>query len=264
MATPRFRKTAVLALGLALHCASNAYDAANMVSTSRGTMPLILTAPHDGGEFLDRLPVRTRATIVRDAGTRELTERVAALIEQRIGQRPYVVIARFSRQYLDANRAEAQAMESPDALPAYRAYHDHIQSYVAEVKATFPQGGLLLDVHGQSQEPNTTLRGTRAGLTAQALLRRAGPDALQGPDSIIGLLAAKGYPVHPAIGSASLSEDRRYAGGYTVVTYGSHRADGIDAIQLEFGRDHRANPRLPEDVADALIGFMRAHGLLAR
>jgi len=37
-----------------------------------------------------------------------------------------------------------------------------------------------------------------------------------------------------------------------------------DAIQFEFGRDHRANPRLPEDVPDALIGFMRAHGLLAR
>jgi len=98
----------------------------------------------------------------------------------------------------------------------------------------------------------------------EALLRRAGPDVLQGPHSIIGLLAAKGYPVHPAIGSASLSEDSRYAGGHTVFTYGSHRADGIDAIQLEFGRDHRANPRLPEDVADALIGFMRAHGLLAR
>jgi N-formylglutamate amidohydrolase len=253
-----------LSLTVFLPSASCAYDAADMVQSSKGTLPLILTVPHDGGAFLGLTPVRTKGAIVRDAGTQELAERVASRIEERLGKRPYVVIAKFSRKYLDANRPEQDAMESQNALPAYRAYHDRIGTYVAELKNQFPAGSLLLDVHGQSDEPNTTFRGTRAGLTAKALLDRFGPSALQGDKSIIGVLAAKGYQVFPAPGADSLREDRRFSGGYTVFAYGSHLATGIDAIQLEFGKSHRANPRLAEDLADALVIFMTQFELLPK
>lgn len=244
--------------------ASHAYDASSMVVSSKGTLPLILTVPHDGGEFLGFIPVRTKGVVVRDAGTRELAERVATLLEERLGKRPYVVIAKFSRKYLDANRPEHEAMESQDALPAYRAYHDQVASFVGEIKRQFPMGSLLVDVHGQSDAPYTTFRGTRAGLTAKALLNRFGPSALQGEKSITGLLAAKGYQVNPAVAEKTLLEDRRFAGGYTVFTYGSQRAEGIDAIQLEFGKYHRANMRLAEDLAEALIVFMTEYELLPK
>jgi N-formylglutamate amidohydrolase len=233
-----------------------------MVVSSKGSLPLLLTVPHDGGDFLGLLPVRKSGALVRDAGTRELSERVATLLEQRVGQRPYLVIAKFSRKFLDANRSEAEAMESPDAMPAYQAYHGRIAEFVAELKARYPAGALLVDVHGQSGDVNTTFRGTRAGLTARNLVQRFGPAALQGEHSLTGLLAARGYQVHPETGAASLREDPRYTGGHTVFTYGSQHAEGIDAIQLEFGKNHRENPRLAEDVADALIGFMRQHTLL--
>ena len=244
--------------------ASHAYDASEMVIASKGTLPLILTVPHDGDEFLGFIPVRSKGAIVRDAGTRGLAERVATLLEQKLGRRPYLVIAKFSRKYLDANRPEHAAMESQDALPAYRAYHDQVTSFVAEIKRQFPMGALLVDVHGQSDDPNTTFRGTRSGLTAKALLNRFGPSALQGEKSITGLLAAKGYQVNPAVAQESLLEDRRFAGGYTVFTYGSQRVEGIDAIQLEFGKYHRANMRLAEDLAEALIVFMTQYELLPR
>lgn len=257
-----FRLFLILYFVAALPNASHAYDATGMVVASQGTLPLILTVPHDGVESLDLVPVRTKGTVARDAGTRELTERIAAHLEKRIGQRPYIVIARFSRKYLDANRTEQDAMESPDALPAYRAYHDQIARFVADVKSRFPAGSLLIDVHGQSGEPGTTFRGTRAGLTTRSLLKRFGPAALQGKKSIIGGLAAKGYQVNPAIDAPSLEENRRYAGGHTVYTYGSNHANGIDAIQLEFGRRHRENPLLAHDLAEALIVFMREYGLV--
>ncbi len=241
-----------------------AYDASAMVVSAKGTLPLILTVPHDGAEPLGALPARSKGVVVRDAGTRELAERVAALLETRLGKRPYLVIARFSRKFLDANRAEAEAMESQDALPAYRAYHDQIAAYIAEIKAKFPAGSLLLDVHGQSGDPDTSFRGTRSGLTAKTLLDRFGQSALQGEKSITGALAAKGYAVHPAVGADSLREDPRYAGGHTVAAYGSHQPQGMDAIQLEFGRSHRANPRLAEDLADALVVFMTQYQLLPK
>jgi len=243
---------------------SHAYEASSMVAFSKGTLPLILTVPHDGGEFLGSLPVRTKGALVRDVGTRALAENVASLLEKRLGKRPYMVIAKFSRKFLDANRAEQDAMESQDALPAYRAYHDQVRAFASEVKRLFPAGSLLVDVHGQSDDPNTTFRGTRGGLTAKALLARFGQSALQGEKSITGVLATRGYQVNPAVGAETLREDPRFAGGHTVFTYGSQHPEGIDAIQLEFGRNHRANPRLADDLTEALIVFMNEYGLLSK
>ena len=101
-------------------------------------------------------------------------------------------------------------------------------------------------------------------MTAKALLDRFGPFALQGDKSLLGVLAAKGYQVNPAIGASTLREDPRYAGGFTVFQYGSHRAEGIDAIQLEFGKNQRASPQLAADLTEALMVFMAQYGLLAK
>ena len=40
----------------------------------------------------------------------------------------------------------------------------------------------MIDVHGQADEPDTTFRGTRGGLTPSRLVARHGPAAIQGPD----------------------------------------------------------------------------------
>ena len=258
------RSLLLLPATLALPAQAQGFDPSSAVFAARGTLPLIFTVPHDGENALPRVSVRSSGAVVRDAQTRDLAERTAAALEARTGRRPYIVVALFSRRYLDANRAEQEAMESPEALPAYRAYHDQIASWVAEVKARFPEGALLIDIHGQSSDPDVTFRGTRGGLTAKALLGRSGTAALQGERSIIGLLAARGYRVHPAPGTDDLREDSRFSGGYTVFSYGSHRPEGIDAIQLEFGRYHRTTRRLAADFADALVVFMQEYGLLAR
>lgn len=243
---------------------SHAYDAASLVLASTGSLPLILTVPHDGGDRVGMVRVRSTGAVVWDAGTRALAERIAAILEARLGQRPYLVIAGFSRKYLDANRPQAQAMEAPEALPAYRAYHEQIAAYVAELRGRFPAGALLVDVHGQSGDRETTFRGTQSGATTRALLKRFGPAAIQGEKSLIGVLAAQGLRVFPPVGAESLGEDPRYAGGYTVQAYGSSRDSGIDAIQLEFGRSHRDDSRLPQSVAQALITFMTEYQLLPR
>jgi N-formylglutamate amidohydrolase len=207
-----------------------AYDAASMIDARAGSLPLLLTVPHDGMQTLGMVAPRSQGEKVRDMNASLLAERIAAAIEKRTGKRPYVVIAKFSRKYLDANRPEAEAMESPDALPAYRAYHDQVKAYVAELKAKFPRDALLVDVHGQGAESNTTFLGTRGGLTSKRTLDR--------------------------IGSLPLREDARYSGGYTVFEYGSHKAGGIDAIQLEFGLSQRNSAAFAEDVAEALLKLM--------
>lgn len=254
----------LLLLGTLTWKRAGAYDPAALVVSLRGDLPLILTVPHDGEKHVGFVAARSTGTSLRDAGTRELAERTARLIEQRTGRRPYLVVAEFSRKFVDANRPEHEAIDSQDALPAYRAYHDQVATFIAEIKSRFPAGALLIDVHGQGAQPDTIFRGTRAGLTTRRLIDRFGHPALQGDTSIIGALAAKGYAVNPPVGAESLREDTRFSGGHTVFTYGSNRSGGIDAIQLEFGTQLRADPALAEHLAEALVTFMTQHEMLPK
>lgn len=238
---------------LFLSLSANAYDAESYVVARPGSMPIILTVPHDGADFVPGVSNRSGGVTVRDERTRELAERTADLIEKKTGKRPYLIIAKFSRKQIDANRSEEEAVEGPEALPAYRAYHAHIATYIAAVKATSPAGGLLIDVHGQAGLPNTIALGTRNGLSVKSLLVQHGATALYGPQSILGSLQSQGFDVFPA--AKGVKEDPRYNGGNTVFAYGSHTTKGIDAIQLEFGRGPRSSGKTAEAFANAILAF---------
>ena len=44
-----------------------AYDASDAVVTARGSLPLILTVPHDGGDLVGHVQARTKGAMSRDA-----------------------------------------------------------------------------------------------------------------------------------------------------------------------------------------------------
>jgi N-formylglutamate amidohydrolase len=251
---------AAVAALLLIAASSVAAETHPLVFVQRGTLPILLTSPHGGPQGVPGVSERKNGKKSSDRGTLELVEAVAAGIAKATGGEPYVVGALFHRKYIDANRGEDEALESPQAQPAYRAYHAQIRAFVTEIRQKFPQGALLLDIHGQNTEPDTLVRGTQNRKTVAQLLKTHGEPALSGPESILGALEAKGYRVFPP-GAAALSvrENPRYAGGFTVQTYGSHTADGIDAIQLEFGPDMRRRSKLAEDVAAAIVGFGRRY-----
>jgi hypothetical protein len=111
-------------------------------------------------------------------------------------------------------------------------------------------------------DADTVYRGTQNGTTVMGLLKRRGDAALIGPDSLFGRLQAAGVKVFPAntpLGQPP--EERAYVGGFTVRTYGSHTTDGIDAIQLELGRNLRdakvRQAQFVEALAQAVAGHYR-------
>lgn len=200
----------------------------------------------------------------RDSNTAELAAALATKIGERLGAKPFLVIAHFERKYLDANRSEAAAYESAAAKPYYGAYHRALEEAAARVRQHWGSG-LLLDIHGQGAESDAIFRGTDNGRSVVALRRRFGSAALTGPKSILGQMAAKGYNILPS-GSAD-EHERRYAGGYTTQTYGSHCGTEIDAIQLEFGANLRAQAnvdRTASDLAQAIEIFAKAYLSLAK
>lgn len=234
--------------------------ASDLVLSRAGTLPILLTVPHGGNRPVPNVPPRTRGITSTDGYTIEIAQDVAKHLEASLGARPYLVAARFTRKHIDANRAPAQAYESPHAKAAYDAYHGEIRRFIGEIKERFPKGALLLDLHGQSDDPAVLHRGTQNGATVAVLLRRHGPDALTGPKSIFGAIAGKGFQVFPPNGPIGFPpEDKRFNGGYTVQQYGSRSAEGIDAIQLEPGRDLRRDPRFAAALGDAIATFHRAY-----
>ena len=242
-------------LAFAAHAASH-----DLVVARSGALPIILTAPHGGTSPVGAVKEREAGTKSRDAYTLEVTEALEKRIAQRLGAAPYIVAARFSRKYIDANRASYEAYEDPAARPAYDAYHQHIREYLAEIRTRFPRGALLLDIHGQGSDPDVLFRGTNDGKTVWRLTRTHGSVALTGKDSVLGVLAARGHSINPPnTPPGRPPEDRRYNGGYTVQQYGSHAPGGIDAIQLELGMNLRRTPAFLDDLADAVVVFYNAY-----
>jgi N-formylglutamate amidohydrolase len=240
------------------------YRADHLVTFGSGMLPIILSAPHGGREAIPGVAVRrgigvAQFTTGRDYNTDELAERIAAKLQEGLGARPFLVIARFDRKFADANRPSDGAYESEEARPYYEAYHRALSEHCENVRKLWGVG-LLLDIHGQSAETEAIFRGTDNSNSVSNLERRFGKTALSGAKSILGLLEKSGYKVIPS--NSGGERERRYAGGYTTRFYGSHRGTRIDAIQLEFGTRLRARASLEQtanDVAQAIVVFAREY-----
>jgi len=233
-----------------------------------GQLPIILSAPHGGTTPMPDIAARgrrgaTRFVVQPDTRTMELTEKLAAAIERQMGRAPFVIIAKFERKHVDANRPAEDAYDPPGTngpKQIYEAYHRAIAEARAEVQKTFGRG-ILLDIHGQKARIDGIFRGTNNRLTVSHLIGRSGQAALEGPKSILGVLTAKGYPVIPAVGS-NAPEHKSFTGGYTVRTHGSRNGGTVDAIQLEFGTTLRLSENLDRtanDVADAIAVFAKEY-----
>ena len=216
----------------------------DLVAAEKGTLPVILSAPHGGTKDVPGVSPRKGTGLPvggsgfftgRDNGTEELAHALAAAVAKKTGQKPYLVVARFHRKFIDANRPPEIAYEDPKAKPTYDAYRQTLAAYCREVKKVYGRG-LLLDLHGQGRMKDTVIRGTKDGKTVALLVQRYGEKAHTGPDSFFGLLAANGCKVFP-----EKLADKEFAalnGGDIVQTCGGGDF-GIDAIQLEVGGDFR-------------------------
>ena len=148
-----------LALATLLNSALEASDrpATDLLTVWHGGLPIVLAAPHGGREPLAEVPVRRgigvpHFTVRRDSNTAEIAQALAGKLQQRMGAKPFLVIARFERKFVDANRPERAAYEGANAKPYYDAYHRELEAAVNSILRNFGRG-LLLDLHGQAAAP---------------------------------------------------------------------------------------------------------------
>lgn len=235
-------------------------SASDLILTENGELPVILTAPHGGVEDVPdctaRPPAGKRFVNRPDQRTDLLARGIADELKQLTGKSPYLVIARFHRKFIDANRRADEAYGAPGCAAVYDAYHAAIRGYITEIRSKYPHA-MLFDIHGQAAYPDSILRGTHHGAAVAQLLARAGASAVSGPDSVFGRFAAMGYHIVPLNSTAPSDrvEARGYTGGHTVALYGSNRDAGIDAMQLEFGVDLRARSVVAATARDTALAI---------
>jgi N-formylglutamate amidohydrolase len=263
-------RLAFLLIPLALSPAVGAGDGSpakpeDLVIVQKGTLPIIISAPHGGRKKIPDVPERLGKGVanfatVLDGNTAELAEVFAAELEKQLRGKPWLVIARFERKCLDVNRPREGAYESDKAKPYYDAYHGLLETACKAVKEKFGRG-LLLDIHGQGEMADCICRGTQNGKTVTALKDRFGWYALNGKHGLLGVLERSGYKIVPScMADDNTKEEPRFVGGYIVGTYGSHTGYAIDAVQLEIGtllreRDKDRYARTASDLADAVATF---------
>jgi N-formylglutamate amidohydrolase len=248
---------------------AQSYESVLLVDRLRGTLPVLLACGHDGTKKPEGVRARSREGVPeicafnpsRDLRVADLTRAVAEQLRGLTGEAPYVVIAGFHRKYIDANRSENCAFEPGPAAPYYGEYHTVLRGFVDEIHAENAGLGLLLDLHGSQRRveaPADIYVGTENGLTITALRRGTSDDVLYRRRGLVGLLQAAGYAMLPS--GFGEPEPPAFTGGYTVETYGSHRADGIDAIQLEIVAELRTNAtcraRVAADLANTILSLL--------
>jgi N-formylglutamate amidohydrolase len=227
-----------------------------------GNLPIVVIAPHGGREAVPGIGIRQGKGVAqfktgRDNNTAELAEAIGLALGDQLEAKSFLIIARFDRKYIDANRPSDQAYEAEQARPYYAAFHAAVDKACKHIRKVWGRG-LLLDIHGQAAEADVIFRGTSQGKSVANLLQTFGQQALTGSGSLFGQLAIRGYRIMPA----GNEPESRYIGGHTTQTYGSHRATGIDAIQLEFGSRLRARDNLKKtaaDVASAVAVFAKEY-----
>lgn len=243
-----------------------------LVSAQRGTLPIVLCAPHGGGAPIPGAERRKgprgeklsdKFAVEQDVRTAELAWIVAQRLTVELGAKPYVVVAQFHRRYADANRSAEEGTECDAARREHAAYHRAVRTCVDEVRARFGNA-LLVDLHGQAKEPDAIVRGTRDGRSVKLLVARAGVSSITGKDGLFGYFEAHGVRVLPAnlAQPEALADETLFTGGHTVALYGSDQANGIDAVQFEVGstlREPEALWKTGDSIARSLALFATKH-----
>lgn len=236
-----------------------------LLTVEAGTLPIVLSAPHGGMEPIPGIPVRAgknveRFVVVRDGNVDKIALQTAKQLEKTLGGRPYLVVARFERKYVDANRAPAAAYEHETAKLHYDAYHRAIQDALVAIKRDWGRG-LVVDIHGQSKTPDGIYRGTVDGESVKQLVAERGRAAVTGEKSLFGMFGKLGYKVLPGNNDRDQVE-RFFNGGHITRSYGSDHVPDIDAIQVEFGDNFRKASQVEKtsaDLAEALSVFAKEY-----
>ncbi|SVD25077.1 uncharacterized protein METZ01_LOCUS377931, partial [marine metagenome] len=200
------------------------------VDTRRGTLPLVLSAPHGGSEKPASMADRTYGILKQDSGTREILFGLADAIELRTGRRPFLVASNLHRVKLDPNREVEEAAQGDEkSIAAWTAYHGALEEAGQEAKALGGGRALVLDIHGHGHPEDWTELGH--AVSAAILAKPDGEleDAgwIRGSTSLGAYFEKAGLRAVPSPSIPHPDGKAYFTGGYITRR---HRGEGLRSI----------------------------------
>ena len=184
------------------------YEEKNLVKTKKGTLPILLTCPHNGTEF--PVPKRTGSNLPAecpisqfvtkpDEFTSDITDGVAEKIFALSNEWPYVVKFDVHRECIDVNREKKCGCEVLEAEMYFDAYHSAIAQFVQEIRTnnTCHRLVLLFDIHGKDNDTSDISVGTRNKSTIQPIVKWNPGWGWDYKFGLIYLLIKKHYTISP-------------------------------------------------------------------
>lgn len=252
-----------------------------------GGLPIVIGAPHGGSLKPKGVADRKEGRVVQDAFTQELARLIRDDMVKRFGAGPHLIVCRLHRSKVDCNREIGEAAQGDDAATiAYKEFHGFITEACGAVEKKWG-AGLYIDLHGHRHEQELVeigglVTGAKLALTDAELdagdfiarqssireLDQRSPQSfaalLRGPQSLGGLLEARGFASIPSPAHPSPGTNPYYNGAYSVETHGSRGGGAISALQIECPfksvreRDE-TRAKFSAALCDALEEFFRVH-----
>lgn len=256
-------RIAILPMFLALFPIAAADPAAaKYVEYLPGTMPLILEVSHDGTEAYPGVPERKNPKNFpafrtgRDLNTAELALKVQAYFQEKTGKKPYVVILKLARKWIDVNREEERGVENEKVAAVYRLYYAKLAEAKNEIIGKFGKG-LMLNIHSSNTWTHDVYFGSGGMRAVKPLLKRAGMNAYAGEFSIQQALSDKGYEIP---GYKNIPGEQGPTGNVNRALTWSEKDSQLDAIEIEInGKKHLESPeslaKFTEDFSEAVRKF---------
>ena len=270
-----------------------------LVWSNDGNLPLLIAVPHGGTELVLEVNPRQNTDIAEQFNinsavyTYEMARTLRYALEDKFLMRPFLVACLAHRRYVDVNRPPKDAYvmreENNDSTlpiryrrsgaPIYFEYHCAMRRYVGNLFRRHKGRALLIELTGAQTYPGQIVRSTIQGRSVLRLRERVGDGAMSGPESLGAFIENRGYESDPPsqlpypsldcvknndFTDACRLEVDDTPGIYTLNTYGSHNANGIDALQISIGRDLRTTEnyeRTARDLAQAVADFVQKYYL---
>lgn len=251
------------------------------VDYAPGTLPLVIAAPHGGTLTPDEVADRASGTTVRDLDTDLLADEVADAIEERLGERPHLIVARIHRRKVDLNREIGEAAQgnglAEQAWYEFQAMIDHASDRIEAEHGA----GFYIDLHGHGHDIQRLELGYllsandlalidaelgqdvhRNGSSIRALATDADDfvELVRGPTSLGSRFEAFGMPAVPSQAQPDPGDDPYFSGGYNTARHGSRNGGTISGFQIEAHRSVRdtaaGRAALADAIAEVMVGLL--------
>ncbi len=224
----------------------NMKDMDEYIQYKIGTIPIILSVPHDGHIEYNGIPKRSSGILGFDKGTiilaKELTNWFSKISFERIGinHTPTQVVSKIRRSQIDLNRSPtlgAYYEGSNIASEIFNKYHDTIQNLILE-NISKHDISLLIDIHGfesHKRPPGFREVDVIFGTDNLKSLYSEKIPKSQWNNTIRGKLIRKFLKLGVSIAPGNpWQEEIVLTGGYIVQKHGASNYHKSKAIQIEF------------------------------